>query len=291
MGGVTALLLAAVLGHPGLTAELKEASQALEASPEDVPLLVARADIARRAGAYNDALADLDRAECLDPNLPDVWLARGLTRYDMDQLGRARVALDRYLEVASSVHGHWARARLRARAGDVDGATADFDAALAAGPSVDIALERAQVLRRAGRLDAAATGLQRALTDTGSDVVRAELCALHLERSRPDDARALADEALARTRVRAPWLLLRARAHELAGRDANALSDRLAALTESRSLVRRRPGPLADKRLARAFLALGRYRDATDVLTADPDARDDPERAELLRRARQRGRR
>jgi tetratricopeptide (TPR) repeat protein len=285
---VIALLVSLALAHPGYAKDIEKASRALKATPEDVSLLVTRADYARRDGAFADALADLDRAECLDPNLPDVWLHRGLTLFDMGRLTRAEAEITRYLETAPpSVHGLWTRGKIRRVRSNVDGAIADFDAALALGPDVDLHLERKAALVHARRFPQATHGLRQGLRDTGSAVLRYELGTLLLAQLDHTGVIEVCAPPLAGAGVKTRWWLLRARAHEGSGAPREAHADRLSALRESTSLASRRPSPLADRRLARVFLALGRYSDAIAPLkrAIDADA-NDLEAQALLRQAR-----
>ncbi len=281
------LLVALLIAHPGYARDIEKASLALEADPDNVAVLVVRADYSRRAGAFGDARMDLARAHCLDPNLPEVWLSLALTEYDMGDLPAAESWATAYLETGgASVKAHWTRARIRSARGDVNGALADFDAALAPAAHIDIYLERAAMLRQADRLDEALAGLQHGVAASGSDVLRAELAELLLEMGRNDDVIGLCDAAVARTRVSTQWLLLRARAHEAAGRPEAALADRENAFARAQEFSKLRPGALAARNLARVFLALGRYSDAKRVLATlvDADA-DDADTLNLQRRA------
>lgn len=288
-----ALLVALVVAHPGYAKDIQKATAALESRPHDPELLLARATLLRRDGRLADALRDLDHAEGVAPNRPEIWLERGLTWFDMGRLDRAEIEMTRYLDQGlTSVDGLWARARIRAARGDVDGAVRDYDLALEGGAHVDLHLQRAELLVANERLDDAVAGLETGVTQTRSAVLRKLLCDLEIQRGNPQRAVTLASDALRSARVRTTWLLVRGRAREAAGDKAGAATDRAEALEEARSLVARKPSGAANRRLARVFVALGRYSDATPLLKKLLQSQpEDPELQALAREARQGARR
>lgn len=112
-------------------------------------LLQRRAELYRRRHDFRAALADYDRALALTPGKPALLVGRGETLGEApleiagpDALHRARADFTRALDIRPGDPTALAsRAHARALLGDLDGAVADYEAALAA-PDVAAVLAR-----------------------------------------------------------------------------------------------------------------------------------------------------
>jgi tetratricopeptide (TPR) repeat protein len=255
------LLTIIALAHPGYDKDIDAATAALEKQPHNAALLVARAELFRRADRCADAISDLEHAEGVAPALPLVWKVRGLTRSQMGQTNRAERALTRYLEDAGpDATVLWARAKIYRTRDNTGAAIADYDSALTLATDVDLYLERGAILSETGQLNRAAKGLREGLRETNSAVLRWELCQVELARGLP---RAVLEEAPDRG-VR--WLLLRAQAHDALRQRGAARDARHRALTAARLRVENRPSPRHRKQLAAALIALDQFDEAVEIL-------------------------
>jgi tetratricopeptide (TPR) repeat protein len=255
--------------HPGLHHDIERRDALLAAEPERAGLYVERATLYRRDGQFASALADLDRAERLDSDDRSIVLERGLTLAAMGRDSDGEIELTRYIDAGGPGTTAYAeRARIRVRAARFDAAIADYDAALARKPDVELYLARGKLQEDRSDLDAAAAGYAEALRQLGDAfTVRAALVRVESGRGRHDHAIALIDEALARTPVRTEWLLQRANTCEAAGRPGEAASDRQRARDEAERHVALRRTALALCTRARVLIALDR------IAEADADVR------------------
>jgi tetratricopeptide (TPR) repeat protein len=224
-----------------------------------------RAELLRRAGHPADAAADLRVVARLDPDNRPLKLERALVAIDRGQRRAARRDLDAFLATGDgTVLAHATRAQLRQHAGELADARADYDAALAIGPTPELYLQRADVDEADDDLDAASRGLAEGCAGTTSPPVVLLLRRLDVERRRErfDLALEVVDTMLRGAPHRAEWILERAEVLSALGRDGEALGERLRALALANAALARRGS--ANHRLARArvYLALGRPADA-----------------------------
>lgn len=250
--------------HPGVQHEIERLGQEIAAQPERADLLIERAFQLRLAGAHDDALRDLDHAEKIDPANRQIAFHRGITFAEMNQPERAEQELTRYLEAApDSVAALAERGRLRERAGRVDAALADYTAAIALGPEVELYLWRGALQESSGRLDEAAAGYRAGLAQLPDAVsIRQALIRVEIARGQFDAALALIDEAMASAPARCPWRVQRAAVLDAAGRGAEATQERLAALAELDAALARRPSAIHLVTHGEINLTLGRIAEA-----------------------------
>lgn len=243
-------LLAAVLiapplakAHGSVAERLAAKNDEIEAAAEAAPLLLERAGIRADAGDWRGAMADIERAAALDPELSEVHYLRGVLLWRQGRnLDAADASLSQFLarEPASAL-GYVYRARARADLGRSLAAARDFSEAIArqrrAGP--DLFLERAQALVDAGDayLAEALLGLEDGLDALGT------LPALALAAAEIEARLGRTDAAVERLAVatqgfpiQAPWRVRRGEIFESAGRVAEAREAYRRGLAELRAL-------------------------------------------------------
>lgn len=260
-GGVAA-------AHPPEDETLAGLDRALVRDPADLGLRVRRAEARLRAGALELCAADLAEVLLRAPSRPDALVLSARLHLARGDRARARALLDRVLAAEPYAPAARDRDALRTQEGDLDGARADLDLALAKHPEPDGFLERARLDRARGDGLALVDGLADGARRTGAIVlVEAHVEAL-VEQRRTAEAIAAATAASERHASAPELLLLRARALEAAGDRAAALRDRQRALSEIDRALSHRDSDLLRLSRVRALRALGRTREARRLQAA-----------------------
>jgi MYXO-CTERM domain-containing protein len=221
-------------GHDTVDGELAALDAAIEGQPDNARLYLRRSDLLRERGLLEAAIADLSRAEALEPSLPGIDYLQARAFFEAGRHREAKAALDRYL----SSHPDDGRALLlRGRAGAALGevtAAADLSRALArlgseATPEEHLFLVGA--LRAAGDAEGALRALDAALAALGP-IVSLELPAVELEvaKKRWDRALVRLDRLMATSPRKERWLAERGHILEAAGRPHAARRAFVAAL-------------------------------------------------------------
>ncbi|MGC3998946.1 MAG: hypothetical protein QM767_16465 [Anaeromyxobacter sp.] len=261
--------LEALLGDSG-GAELAEV-HAARAGAETDPGRAAEAWLAAArarldAGAAEQAVADLDRALELVPDLSAALELRARIRGEAGQPGDALADLERCLamggDATTRVPLHLAAAQLlQDRMGDAEGAVRHLEAALALAPESPEGLTRLAGLRREAGDQAGAAAALRTLTAlpglTRDEAVQHGLALADVEAALGDDRAALAAcrKALERDASHAPALALLADLERRSGTAAG-----LAAALESLASASRDAGVRASAHLEAARLHGGPLR-------------------------------
>ncbi len=248
--------------HDPPTHEIEELTERIAAHPS-APLLVERAELWLQEGYPDEAAADLRLAGTMAPETDvarailwaEVWRQRG-------RLAEAEAELDPAV-AAGSLEALVARARIRQDAGRLDGALADYEAAVARRLTVELALGHGQTLEGLGRLaDAEATYARHAGRLGQATVLVSARIRVLRQLGRHDDALAAIDAQLARARAKSGWLLLRGAVLAEAGRTSEAATAYVAALTEAERVHRRRRSLATRLVRAEALAAVGRTAEA-----------------------------
>ena len=258
------LAAVAAEAHPGLHHDIAAASEAIEKEPSRADLYVERAYLERLDEEYDAALADLDLARKLDPAEMRVAAERGMTLSAMGRYAEAEPELSRFLRLGSKTAPVFAeRAKVREHLGDRAGAVADYTAAIALRPDVELYMARGALQESLGDLAEAAAGYRDGIARLG-EAVNFDLALIRVETSRKryDAALSLIDAQIGRSAVKTDWYLRRADVLEAAGRKDEARGDRELALAEAdRALEMNATGMRLFSR-AKVQLALGRFDDA-----------------------------
>lgn len=243
------------LGHGDLHEHMERVNREIATSPQNGNLYLQRAALHAAHEELKAAAADYARAETLHADPLAVWLGRGKVELASGRWADAKATLSRLLaREPRHVDALVTRARARIELADIDGAVADFTAAIGAStrPEPEYFLERAAALAGAHppRWQSAIQGLDDGLKQLGSGVVTLLLAAIDLESraGRVDDALSRIDRALATTPRKETWLLRRGDLLVLAGRPAEARHDYEAAIAATAALPARlrKAGSIAD---------------------------------------------
>jgi len=209
--------------HPDLIEEIARTSAELKQS-ESSGLYLERADLFRRHGEFDAALADIGAAERANHAVFNLDRARVLC--DAGRAAESFEFIQTFLKSdPANAEALIIRARCQARLGHPEAAVADFTAGISRcpAPGPDLFLERAKQQAALGQLEEAVRGLDEAITN-GTPLPSLQMAAIEYDRRRGafDSALARADGFVASYPVKEPWLTLRAEILEQAGRATEA---------------------------------------------------------------------
>ncbi len=249
------LLANVASGHDGSHERLARLDQLVGANPDDAWLRLQRAIVRREHGDYGDALADLERARSVAPDLADVDAELARLHFSVHRYSGAAAAADRLVEARPGDSVAYAlRAQIRAAVGDHAAAIDDLDRAieLAPAPAPDWYVERARLVAGRGReVDgvAAVRGLDAGLAKIGP-AAPLVLEAVELE-ARYDVDRAIhrLDRWAAGSTRREAWMSLRGDLLLAAGRRPAARDAYEAARGAIRALKPKHRATAATRRL------------------------------------------
>jgi tetratricopeptide (TPR) repeat protein len=126
---------------------LKDTTEALEISPDDVDLLVGRANANDALGRAGDAMDDLNHALTLDPSRGEALVLRAAVWRKMDKLTEARSDIDKAVGLdPDDAEALLERGILRQLTGDREGARQDWTRAQQVDPTSETAELAAQNL-------------------------------------------------------------------------------------------------------------------------------------------------
>jgi tetratricopeptide (TPR) repeat protein len=220
--------------HDGLVKQIAALSAQIAQSPSSPSLYVKRAELYRENGQWNEALADLDRAERIEPAIAISNLVRAHVNLDRRDWQAAVDAATRFISrQPEHADARVVRARAYAQLGRHEPSAADFTSALAVRPLPDLYIERAKVLAGPGRgaLEPALRSLDEGIARLGP-IVTLELEAIQLELrlNNYDAALARLDRIAAQAQRKDSWLARRGAILERAGRPDQARAAYRAAL-------------------------------------------------------------
>jgi len=222
------LMVATCEAHPDLIEQIANIGQRMGDGNPSPALYLERADLYRRHGEFDAALADISAAERLQTNSTALMLDRARVLSDARRAAEALPIIQKFL-ASEPDHGEALiiRARSYARLGKAKAAVADYNAGIAKciAPGPDLYLERAKQQAVLGKLDDAVHGLDETSPNAPS-FSTLQLAAIDYDRQRGafDSALSRVDGFVARYPVKEPWLTLRAEVLEQAGRRKEAES-------------------------------------------------------------------
>ena len=149
--------MAEIAAHLG-AGKLAKAQQcldvALQAEPDDVPLLMLRAVAQVKQKLWEGAQTDFSRARALDPADPETWLGEGVCLAMRSEIPPALELLERMLELFPEfVRGRIQTARVYYKLVVLPKAKAHLDAALASDPNQAERKEIEELLKEQAGLD------------------------------------------------------------------------------------------------------------------------------------------
>lgn len=237
-GAVALALLASApstQAHEDPDLQVDEVTRRLVQSPGDATLHLRRADVHRLRGDWSAAVADLQEARRLDPELILVDFTLAQVLLGADNPNPALDAVDRFLLVRPE-HGaaHLLKARIFVRLGTGERAVEEFSRGIALskgqgkGAQPDDYLERARLQACAGSdghegIAAAIRGLDDGAAELGGAVtLRLRAVELEIRRGHWDDALARLAVLEAKAHRKEAWMARRAEVLALAGRRDDA---------------------------------------------------------------------
>ena len=261
--GVLLAFAPAPLGaNPELAWRIQRLTREIEAAPGDARLHLRRGQLERERRNFEWALADLERARALEPDLAGLDLALAQLWLDAGRPERAVTTLDTLLARRPvAADAFVLRARARVALGQSEAAVADLGEALrrSDAPTPELYLERAALQRSAGaaHLGDAVAGLDEGIARLGPAHALVA-AAIEIEVEREHWAGALArSEALSEALGRRPeWQARRADWLRAAGREDEAREVYRAALAELRAAPSRRSAAAAAALEGRLLAAL-----------------------------------
>jgi tetratricopeptide (TPR) repeat protein len=270
--GIAAVALiwaAAASAHPGPHHDVERLTEQLEAAPDKPELWIARAYYLRLAEQFAAALADLDQARTLSPAHPEIAAHRGLTLEAMGRDVDAERELSRFLaETSGTATVYAARGRIHNRAGRLEQAAADYAAAIALSPEVELYVVRGELLERMEKFDDAAGNYREGIVQVGhAATLRLALVRVEARRGEYAAALSLVDEALQGNPSSVEWRLARGDLLVAAGRTEEAAAERTSALEQAERMLHKRSTAINLVARARVYVALGRIEDARQDLS------------------------
>ena len=212
--------------HPDLEAQIARITAELAGRPKAAELFLQRADLYRRHAQYDEALRDIDVAARLKTDSPQIILARAKV---FSEAGRTEEALEAARQFLAVATNHWEGFLICARAcqklNQSKEAIQNYTAAItnSPAPEPDLFLERARAQAASGDFEPAVAGLDEGMKKLGN-IPSLELPTIEFEQQRKNFPGALVrlDKIIARYPVKDPWLVLRGKILEQAGRFAEA---------------------------------------------------------------------
>ncbi len=252
---------------------IEDLRRAIELAPRRADIVTALGVARARGGDVPGALVEFDRAIEIAPGHADAWWNRGKA---LQALGRPEEALEAYgrsLDLAPSPAVHAARAELRFRRGDVDGALRDYDAAIGLAPrDATIRFQRGFLRARTGAFDRAVEDYG-ACIDLDPTIYQAwnQRAIAHFRLGQLDDAVRDSGRAIELAPDQADLFANRASFREAAG-------DLQGALADGRRAVQLAPGSASHRvNLSSVLIAVGELEEAeaetTRAIEIDPRAK------------------
>jgi predicted Zn-dependent protease len=246
--------------------EVAGLTELLNKDPNNVDLLKQRAALLRLEQRHSESLGDLDRARLLEPNHREIGLRRAQTLSALRRDQDAEVELEVFLKLETGrarVFALAERGHINARAGRTGPAIADFTAAIAIEPALDLYLARGKLQEAMGQQGAAAAGYQNGISRLGRAAsLTTALIRLQIAQGQFPAALSLIDGELARSPIKTLWLLRRAEVLAAMGQAAEAESELTRALTEANRVLEKKVTGIHLLSRAKVLIALGRFQDA-----------------------------
>lgn len=213
--GLLAFPVESVFAHGDLHGQIASVTAQIEKEPQNSDLFLRRGELRRLHSEFPEAAADLEKAGALQPDSPQVALAKSRLALSTGKFEAAVKEMDRLLPKRPEYPEGWLlRARARNQLGQQTEAAEDYTEIISRveRPEPEIFLERAAALVAVGEqhFDEALRGLNEGLTKLGP-VMTLELAALDVElrMKRLDDALRRVDRLATSAKRQESWLARR----------------------------------------------------------------------------------
>ncbi len=250
--------------------EVAGLTELLNQDPNNVELLKQRAALLRLEQRHSESLGDLDRARLLAPNDRQIGLLRAQTLSALRRDQDAEVELEIFLKLETGPRQLPAlaeRGHVRARTGRPALAIADFTAAIAILPVLDLYLARGKLQESAGQTGAAVAGYQNAISRLGRvPSLTNALIRLQIAQGQFRSALNVIEGELARTPIKTLWLVRRAEVLAAMGEPGGAKTDLAQALAEANRVLGNKVTGLHLLSRAKVLIAMGLTQEAREDL-------------------------
>ncbi len=255
-------------GHPSSAEALRRIDERRERRTPPGELYLRKGIVHRDRGELPASLDFLDKAAAITPRDPDIAYHRALT---LSALGQPRPALDALQQALNqkghSANIHWARGQVLEQLGRNAEALRAYEQTCDHAPNIEAWLAQGRLLNQRGAPRAALDALLKGVEQTsGASVLRVKAFHLAQRLNKPGIGVSMMTPLIEKSRLRTPWLLLRAEALQASGQTTRAHQDRLLALADAERGVNKRPSALAFLRRAKARHALGDLKEAREDL-------------------------
>jgi tetratricopeptide (TPR) repeat protein len=250
--------------------EVAGLTELLNQDPNNVDLLKQRAALLRLEQRHSESLGDLDRARLLEPNDRQIGLLRAQTLSALRRDQDAEVELEIFLRSETGrarVFALAERAEIGARAGRTGPAIADYNAAIAIEPALDLYLARGKLQEFSGQTGAAVAGYQNAISRLGPvPSLTNALIRLQIAQGQFQSALDVIEGELARTPNKTLWLVRRAEVLAAMGQPAQAKTDLGQALVEANRVLESKVTGLHLFSRAKVLIEMGLTQEAREDL-------------------------
>jgi tetratricopeptide (TPR) repeat protein len=233
---------ARALAHEGLEEQVTQLTRRIGREPQNVELYVRRGELYRQLGQFQNARADYDRAQKVNPAMVEIVFYRGRLWLEAGRPANAKSELDAYLRLRPThVEALFTRAKALEQLKEFRGAAADYTRALelTPRPTPDHFIARSQAQVAAGALSDALAGIEQAIEKLGPLVtLESQAIDIELRLKRWDRALARLDRMAAQSTRKESYLERRGAIQMQAGRTQDARASFAAALKALEALPR-----------------------------------------------------
>lgn len=238
MMGLAAFMALMLSAHEGPEHEIEELTQRIAANGESADLLLERAIEYRVLGQLKEAMSDLERASKLEPGLALLQRELGRVQFTLGKTNDAMSTVNRAIKLPEIEPQERAslyilRAEFYQTRKEYPKALADCTEAIRLHPAnADWYLQRSAVHKALDQPKERLAGIDEGIRETGAGVLDIERVEALLDSKQWNEALAKIEVELEASRLKASWLIRRARARTGLERKEDATADLKAALAE-----------------------------------------------------------
>ena len=242
--------------------DIHNATALINEHPGRTDPVLKRGQMYRMNGEFKKALADVDRAQRMDPGNRQITMERARVLSALGRNTEAEKELDRLVEDENrdvKLGALAERAAVRAKLGRKEAAIEDLDKVIEEQPALQLYLSRGEILVDNGQLAEAAAGYREGLARLGSSgfLLNQGLIRVVIAREHYNEAKKLASEQIDQAQVKTPWLLLLAKIYRLMEQPEDAQRALTDAMSEANRVLAIRATATNHLYLAKVLDAMG----------------------------------